>query len=64
MILKASKDIPTLCHVDSNRYLNIKWSGGIILPNLKAKNIYTIINHSEEIICHLNNSWYTKLHLE
>ena len=61
MIVKASKDIPILCHVDSNRYLKIKWPSGIIFSKLKAKNIYTIINHSEEIISHINNTWYADL---
>ena len=57
MIAKASKDIPTLCHVDSNSYLKIKWPGGIII----SKDIYKVINHNEDIISHINNIWYIAL---
>ena len=55
MIVKASKDTPTLSHVGSNSYLKIKWPGGIIISKLKAKDIYKVINHNEDIIGHINN---------
>lgn len=61
MIVKASKDIPTLCHVNSNSYLKIKWPNGIIISKLKAKNIYSILNYNVDIINHINNIWNTDL---
>ena len=61
MIIKASKGIPTNCHVNSNIYLKIKWLDGTIITKLKAKNIYYVINHSESIINHVNKIWYTDL---
>ena len=63
MIFKASKDIPTLCHVDSNNFLKVKWLAGTIITKLKGNNIYSIINHNEDIISHVNNIWYTNLHV-
>ena len=61
MIIKASKDIPTICHVNSNIYLEIKWPDGTIITKLKAKNIYSVINHNEAIISHVNKMLYTNL---
>ncbi|XP_059076776.1 uncharacterized protein LOC131876029 [Cryptomeria japonica] len=61
MIVKASKNIPFLCHVDSNSYLKIKWPDGIIISKLKAKNIYSVLNYNVDVINHVNNIWNTDL---
>ena len=61
MIVRASRNIPNICHVDSNSYLKIKWPGGIIISMLKAKNIYSIINKNNDIIRHINDTWYANL---
>ncbi|XP_057873664.2 uncharacterized protein LOC131079670 [Cryptomeria japonica] len=61
MIVKATKDLPSNCHVDSHRYLKCKWPDGVIMVNLKAKNIYRIIDHNENIINHINTVWYSSL---
>lgn len=57
MIIKASKDIAT----NSSNYLKIKWPDATIITKLKAKNIYSIINHNESIINHVNKIWYTDM---
>lgn len=56
--MQASNDLPLVCHVDSYRHLKCKWPDGIVLDKLKAKNIYKIIDHNEDIIAHLNKIWY------
>ena len=56
--MQASKDLPSICHVDSYRHLKCKWPDGIVLDKLKAKNIYKIIAHNEDIIVHINKIWY------
>jgi hypothetical protein len=61
MIAKASKNIPTICYVDSDNYQKIKWPSGIALLNIKAKDIYKVINHNEDILSHINKIWYTDL---
>lgn len=61
MILKAIKDMPTTCHVDSHRYLNCKWLDGNILSKIKAKNIYKVIGYNDAIIYHVNFVWYSSL---
>ncbi|XP_059064589.1 uncharacterized protein LOC131856711 [Cryptomeria japonica] len=58
LILYASKDIPATCQVDSQRHLKCKWPDGIVLDKLKAKYIYRIIDHNEDILMHINNVWY------
>ncbi|XP_057819421.2 uncharacterized protein LOC131032462 [Cryptomeria japonica] len=57
MIVRASRSIPNVCHVDSNSYQKIKWPGGIIISGLKSKNIYSIININNDIIKHINDTW-------
>ncbi|XP_059069967.1 uncharacterized protein LOC131859829 [Cryptomeria japonica] len=59
MILQAARDLPSLCHVDSLRHLNCKWSGGVVMASLKAKNIYSVINQTNDIIVHVNSIWYS-----
>ena len=61
MIVRVNRNIPTVCHVDSNSYLKIKWLGDIIISMLKAKNIYSIINSNNDIINHINDTWYANL---
>lgn len=61
MIVKASKDLPSSCHVDSHRFLGCKWTNGTMLSKIKAKNIYNVIGHSETIIDHVNSVWYSTL---
>ncbi|XP_057840597.2 uncharacterized protein LOC131050442 [Cryptomeria japonica] len=61
MIVRASRSIPNVCHVDSNSYQKIKWPGGIIISRLKSKNIYSIINNNNDIIKHINDTWYVNL---
>ena len=61
MIAKASNNIPIVCYVDSDSFQKIKWPGGVVVPNIKAKNIYKIINHNEGILTHINKVWYTDL---
>ncbi|XP_059064555.1 uncharacterized protein LOC131856693 [Cryptomeria japonica] len=61
MIVRASRSIPNVCHVDSNSYQKIKWPGGIIISGLKSKNIYSIINDNNDIIKHINDTWYVNL---
>ena len=56
MIVRANRNIPTVCHVDSNSYLKIKCRGNIIISMLKAKNIYSIINSNNDIIRHINDT--------
>lgn len=58
LILQATKDLPSICHVDSIRHLKCKWPDGTVLDKLKAKNIYKVIDHNEDIIFHLNKIWY------
>ena len=61
MIVRANNNFPTLCDIDSNRYQKIKWPGGVSISSLKAKNIYSIVNNNDDIISHINNTWYTDL---
>ncbi|XP_057861679.2 uncharacterized protein LOC131070153 [Cryptomeria japonica] len=61
MIVKATKDLPMTCYVDSNRFLQCKWPDGNIFSKIKAKNIYNVINHNSSIIEHINALWYTSL---
>ena len=64
MILQASRNLPTLCHIDSHRHLKCNWPGGVVMASLKAKNIYTIINHINDIIDHVNSIWYSSFHVK
>ena len=59
MIVQASKDLPNVCHVDSHMHLKCKWSDGVVMANLKAKNIYRSIDQNKDIIKHVNNVWYS-----
>ncbi|XP_059067540.1 uncharacterized protein LOC131858343 [Cryptomeria japonica] len=54
----ARSDIPATCQVNSHRHLKCKWPDGIVLDKLKAKYIYRIIDHNEDILMHINNFWY------
>ena len=53
MIVQASKDLPNVCHVDSHMHLKCKWSDGVVMANLKAKNIYRIIDQNKISLCML-----------
>ena len=44
--------------MDSIRHLKYKWPDGTILDKLKARNIYKVIDHNEDINFHLNKIWY------
>ena len=59
MIIQASKGLPNVCFIDSHRHLKCKWPDGVIMANLKAKNIYRIIDQNKDIIEHVNNVWYS-----
>ncbi|XP_059064196.1 uncharacterized protein LOC131856424 [Cryptomeria japonica] len=64
MILQAARDLPSLCHVDSLRHLNCKWPGGVVMVSLKAKNIYSVINQTNDIIVHVNSVWYSSFDIK
>ena len=59
MIVQAVNGLPTICHVDSQRHLNYKWPGGVVMNLLKAKNIYRILDCNTDIIDHVNIVWYS-----
>lgn len=58
LIFQVYKDIPSLCHVDSYRFIKCKWRDGIVLDKLKTKNIYKVIAHNVDILAHVNKLWY------
>ncbi|XP_059064479.1 uncharacterized protein LOC131856642 [Cryptomeria japonica] len=61
MIRLAVRNIPTMCHVDSHRYLHCRWPNGVVLSKIKAKDIYAVLNQSHDIINHVNKVWYSSL---
>lgn len=61
IIVNAVQGLPTLCNVNSDRYLSLKWPDGTTFNYIKAKNIYKIIDSSDDIIQQLNQTWSISL---
>ncbi|GLJ33985.1 hypothetical protein SUGI_0683500 [Cryptomeria japonica] len=61
MITRACTNIPSICLIDSHRFINSKWPDGTVLWKTKAKNVYNTMNNNQEIIKHVNTCWYTSL---
>ncbi|XP_059076368.1 uncharacterized protein LOC131875743 [Cryptomeria japonica] len=61
MITRACTNIPSICLIDSHRFINSKWPDGTVLCKTKAKNVYNTMNNNQEIIKHVNTCWYASL---